>query len=478
VNQPHIDPPGTRPVTLGIRTVSQEQPLREPNILLDALIDEAGMSHDGFASRVNQAGKRHGLALLYDHASVRRWIRDATVPRGQVPELICEILSARLQRAVTLSDAGLDHGASADDGTPLAQAVDAAAALWRSDRKQAAGLQSAKPIQGPAAIAPLYEWENPPDDLHVARHADRRVGREQVRALQAARIRYEHMYREVGGVPVRPRIVDFLASCATPLVKGAYDDDTGRDLYRAAGGLAALAGICAYDADLQGAAQRYYFQALRMAKASGDRGFGGYVIALLANQALYQGRNRQVIQYAETALRGARGRLSSALITDLYALQAKAYARIGDRDGCHASMTRAEDAASRIRLDREPPETSYVQAGLVETQHADALRSLGDLTAARTYAQQSVDAAAHSHARGRVHRLATLATILAGQRDAEHAADTAMRMLDQAVGMESRRIEERIVGVRDAIAAMSDGRAAAELTERVSDITGARLRPS
>ena len=62
--------------------------MREPNILLDALIDEAGMSHDGFASRVNQAGLRHGLDLFYDHASVRRWIRDATVPRGRVPELI------------------------------------------------------------------------------------------------------------------------------------------------------------------------------------------------------------------------------------------------------------------------------------------------------------------------------------------------------------------------------------------------------
>jgi hypothetical protein len=450
--------------------------LREPNILLDALIDEAGMSHDGFAARVNQAGKRHGLVILYDHASVRRWIRDATIPRGRVPELICEILSARLQRTITLSDAGLDHSNLEDDGTPLAQAVDAAAALWSSDRKQTAGLQSAKPVQGPAASAPLYEWENPPDDLHVARHAGRRVNREQVRALQAARVRYERMYREAGGIPVRPRIVDFLASCATPLVKGAYDDATARYLYRAAGGLAALAGICAYDAGLQGAAQRYYFQALRMAKASGDRGFGGYVIALLTNQALYQGRNRQVIQYAETALRGARGSLSPALITDLNALQAKAYARIGDRNGCHASMTRAEDAADHIRPDQEPPETSYVQAGLVQTQHADALRSLGDLTAARAYAQQSVDVAAHSHARGRVHRLATLATILAGQRDAEHAAATAMLMLDQAVGMESRRIEERIIGVRDAIAGMSDGRAAAELAERVSDLTGARLR--
>jgi hypothetical protein len=40
-----------------------------------------------------------------------------------------------------------------------------------------------------------------------------------------------------------------------------------------------------------------------------------------------------------------------------------------------------------------------------------------------------------------------------------------MRMLDQAVGMESRRIEERIIGVRDAIAGMSDGRSAAELAD-------------
>jgi hypothetical protein len=84
--------------------------MREPNILLDALIDEAGMSHDGFALRVNQAGSRHGLVLLYDHASVRRWIRDATIPRGRVPELICEVLSARLGRTVTLPDAGLAQG--------------------------------------------------------------------------------------------------------------------------------------------------------------------------------------------------------------------------------------------------------------------------------------------------------------------------------------------------------------------------------
>jgi hypothetical protein len=78
--------------------------------------------------------------------------------------------------------------------------------------------------------------------------------------------------------------------------------------------------------------------------------------------------------------------------------------------------------------------------------------------------------------RGRVHRLATLATIQAGQGDADHAVATAMRMLDQAAGMESRRIEERVTGVRDAISSMSDGRAASEFAERVADITGTSLR--
>ena len=281
----------------------------------------------------------------------------------------------------------------------------------------------------------MYEWENPPDDLDVTRHAGCRVSGEQVRALQAARVRYERTYREAGGTPVRPRVTEFLALQAAPLVKGAYDDAAGRELSRAAGGLAALAGICAYDADLQGIAQRYYFQALRLAKASGDRGFGGYVIALLANQALFQGRNRQVIAYAETALRGAAGGCPGAGHRPERAA-GQGVCADRDRHGCHAAMSRAEDAAARIRPGEEPPETSYVQAGLLETQHADALRALGDLSAARGYAQQAVDAAGSSHARGRVHRLATLAIIQAGQGDADEQAGTAWRMLDQAAGMD------------------------------------------
>jgi hypothetical protein len=449
-------------------TRHQEALVREPNILLDAVLGEAGMSHEGLAARVNQLGDRDGLGLLYDHASVRRWIRDGTIPRGKVPELICAVLSARLGRTVMPADIGMERSADGDSA-PLAAAIDHAAAMWRSDRRSA-DQPDAPPVQGPPAVMPVFEWENPPDDLDVSRHGSpSRVGPGHVGILRAARSRYEQMYRAVGGIPVRPRLVAFLDSQAAPLIKGSYDDATGRQLHRSVGSLTALAGICAYDADQQGTAQRYFFHALRMAKASGDRGFGGYVIALLANQAMYRGLYRQVIQYAETALRGAAGNLSPALVTDLSTLQAKAYARMGDRAGCHASMLRAEEMAARIQPSEEPAETGYVQPGLVDVQHAEALRSLGDLTGAHAYAEQAV-AMPGTHRRGRVHRLATLATILAGQGDAEHAAAVGDAMLDLAEGMESRRIADRIAGVRKAVCAVSDGAAARELSERVDDV--------
>ena len=38
--------------------------MREPNILLDAIIGQAGMSHGGLAARVGRRGERDGLGLL------------------------------------------------------------------------------------------------------------------------------------------------------------------------------------------------------------------------------------------------------------------------------------------------------------------------------------------------------------------------------------------------------------------------------
>lgn len=420
----------------------------EPNALLDALLEEAGVSRAGLAARVNDAHKaKTGKATRYDHASVIRWLAGQK-PRGIVADLVCDILAARLGRPVTRADIGMEApngGATA----PLQGFIERSAAMWRGDGRSHDTPPQPPVIIGLAAVGPVWEWENPPDDLDVSRAGSIQVGHSDVEILAVARTHYEAMYRQAGGVATRGRIVRFLNESTAPLLRGSYSDQTGRELHRAAGGLVAVAGICAYDSDAQGLAQRYFHQALRLAKASGDRAFGGYVIALLVNQAIFMKDYRQAVAFAEAGIRTAGAHMSPALATDLYAMQAKAFSRMGDQAAAHRCMLAAETAAERIRAAEEPAELGYVQPGLVEAQLAEALMSLGDWTPAGTYAQQAVQARAH--ARGSVHRMATLASAELGRGDADKGAAHVVQALDLAQGQESQRLRGRFVRLRQAL---------------------------
>lgn len=421
----------------------------EPNTLLDALLDEAGMSRVGLATRVNRAGAARGNTLRYDHTAVIRWLTGAR-PRGMVPDLICEVLTARLGRPISLADIGMGKPGANDSVAPLAGFIERSTALWRGDGQDREDLKHAPVMTGLAAVGPVWEWENPPDDLDVSRSGTQHVGQSDIEVLRVARAHYEAMYRQAGGVATRGRVVRFLADHTAPLVRGAYSDATGRELHRAVGGLVAVAGICAYDSDRQGLAQRYFHQALRLAKASGDRAFGGYVVALLVNQAVFQKDYRQAVAFAEAGIRAAGAQISPALATDLYAMQAKAYSRMGDQAGAHRCMTLAETAAGQIRRSDEPAELGYVQPGLVEAQLAEALISLGDWAPASTYAEEAVRAQAH--ARGAIHRLATLATADLGRGNAEEACTHALTALTLAQGQESQRLRDRFTTLRRSLA--------------------------
>ncbi|QDY75941.1 transcriptional regulator [Streptomyces qinzhouensis] len=430
----------------------------QPNTLLDALIDEAGFSHAGLAARVNRAGRARGLGLRYEHTAVARWLKGQR-PRGQVPDLICEVLAERLRRPLTLGDIGLgvDGAQLTLPGTPLAGFVDRATALWRSDEQQRRHVIEAPAVTGTPAVMPVWEWENPPEDADVSRSGVTRVSMADVTMLRAARAHYELMYRRAGGVATRTRIVGFLNAETAPLLRGSYNDALGRQLHRATGGLVAVAGICAYDSDAHGLAQRYFHQALRLAKASGDQGLGAYVIALLVNQSLFLSEHRQAVAFAEAALRTAGGRITPALAADLYAMQAKAYAQLGDHASALRCIGRAESEAERIHFGDEPDETGYVQPGLVNVQAAEALLSLGDLAGAREHAAAAAGTPAHD--RGRVHRLAMLCEIELCQGEPDRAAATAVEMTERVRGMESRRLRDRLRTVREHLLASGSANA-------------------
>lgn len=442
----------------------------EPNTLLEALIDEAGVSRAGLAAHVNRAGRGRGLWLRYEHTAVARWLKGQR-PRGEVPDLICEVLGNRLRRAVSLDDIGMagQAGHAPAQSISLTGFVERATALWRSDEQQRPHAVAAPAVTGTTAVMPVWEWENPPEDADVSRTGPTRVSMADIATLRAARAHYELMYRKAGGIATRSRIVGFLNAETAPLLRGGYSDAMGRQLHRATGGLVAVAGICAYDSDAHGLAQRYFHQALRLAKASGDRGLGGYVIALLVNQSLFLAQYRQSVAFAEAALRAAGRDITPALAADLHAMQAKAYAHLGDGGSALRCIRRAESEAERIRPGQEPDETGYVQPGLVDVQVAEALLGLGDLPSAREHAAAAVRIPAHD--RGRVHRLAMLTTIELRQGEADRAAVTAAEMTDRAGGMESQRLRDRLRSVREHLVASGSADA-----ERAAELIDASLR--
>ncbi|MFB9238374.1 hypothetical protein ACFFWC_22935 [Plantactinospora siamensis] len=433
--------------------------MAEANILLDALLDRAGLSHAGLARQLTSLDS----TLRYDHASVARWIRDHAIPRHPVPQLICRIISDRLGVTVTPADIGLAPDPTGRRTVSQLQLVERAAAVWRGDRK---GQHPSAVLSGAQAVAPLWEWEHPAEDDDLTRPGRRHVDPADIARLRYARIRYQEMYRRVGGVPVRTRIVATLTGQATPLLRAAYDNGRGRALFQAVAGLAALAGVCAYDADRQALAQRHLLTALRLAKASGDRPLGAYVVAVMGTQALHLDEYRLVVQYAQAALRGGGTAISPALAADLHALAGKAYARMNDKAGSHQHLRQAEALAARLNPAAAPTEVSYVQPGLVETQVAEALRRLGDLTAAHAYAEESVRTAGATHPRAQVHRRAGLALILTAEGDLDRATHTGHHMLDQLTGMESGRLTDRVRQVATALHPHATQPAVAAFLER------------
>jgi hypothetical protein len=115
-----------------------------------------------------------------------------------------------------------------------------------------------------------------------------------------------------------------------------------------------------------------------------------------------------------------------------------------------------------------------VQPGLMEAQLAEAFTSLGDLAPALEYAREAVRADAH--ARGRVHRLATLTTVDLIRGEVEEAAESAEHMVDLAMGMESSRIRDRFERLKVRLARTGNA-AALKAAARIDQASSIPLEP-
>ncbi|MEC4016808.1 transcriptional regulator [Streptomyces sp. H27-D2] len=438
---------------------------RQPNERLQALIQEAACSNAGLARRVNMCGIEHGLDLRYDKTSVARWLRGQQ-PRGRAPAIIAEALGRKLGRTVTIDEIGMANGKNLASGVGLqfsptvVGAIEQVCELWRSDVGRRDFL-SGSTVASSALVEPSRDWLITGADTQVARTAGSRVGPsdvDAVRATTSALVALDHQY---GSGHVRPVVVHYLNSVVSGLLAGSYREAVGRDLFATVARLTELAGYMAVDTGQPGLAQRYYIQALRLAQAAGDRGYGGYVLAAsMSHLAAQLGNPREIAQLARAAQEGARGRVTPRAEAMFCAAEARGHALMGDVRAFQVLAGRATAAMERAQAASDegddPVWISHFDEAYLADELAHCHRDLGQPEPARRRAEEALAGHPETRVRRRAIGLVLLATAQVQQREVEQACHTGTQAVELLSGLRSNRGAEYLEDFRERLEPYQD----------------------
>lgn len=421
---------------------------RQPNERLQALIQEAGCSNAGLARRVNMCGAEHGLDLRYDKTSVARWLRGQQ-PRGRAPGIIAEALGRKLGRTVTIDEIGMANGKNLASGVGLQfsptvlGAIEQVCELWRSDVGRRDFL-SGSSVASSALVEPSRDWLISSPDAQVGRMAGPRVGLSDVAAVRAMTQALTQLDHQYGSGHVRPVVVHYLNSVVSGLLAGSYREAVGRELFSAVARLTELAGYMAVDTGQPGLAQRYYIQALRLAQAAGDRGYGGYVLAAsMSHLAAQLGNPREIAQLARAAQEGTRGRVTPRAEAMFYAAEARGHALLGDGRSTQVVAGRAVEAMDRAAGEGDagddPVWIKHFDHAYLADELAHCHRDLGQADAAARSAEESLAGHPETRARRRAIGLVLLATAQVQRRDIEQACHTGLKAVELLGTLRSNR---------------------------------------
>ncbi|MEW1722622.1 transcriptional regulator [Streptomyces sp. NPDC093109] len=457
---------------------------RQPNERLQALIQEAGCSNAGLARRVNMVGAERGLDLRYDKTSVARWLRGQQ-PRGRAPGVISEALGRKLGRAVTIDEIGMANGKNLASGVGLQfsptvmGAIEQVCELWRSDVGRRDFL-SGSAVASSALVEPSRDWLITGADPAVARNTGARVGDsdvDAVRAMTRALIDLDHRF---GSGHVRPVVVHYLNSVVAGLLAGSYREPVGRRLFAAVSRLTELAGYMAVDTGQPGLAQRYYIQALRLAQAAGDRGYGGYVLAAsMSHLAAQLGNPREIAQLARAAQEGTRGQVTPRAQAMFYAAEARGHALMGDAHTCELVVGRAVTAlehagepgeggsGSRSGAGDDPDWIAHFDHAYLADELAHCYRDLGRPEISARYAAESLAGHPASRARRRAIGFVLLATAQVQQREVEQGCQTGTRAVELLGTLRSSRGAEYLDDLQQRLEPYGDEPAVREFGARL-----------
>ncbi|WP_326766817.1 sporulation protein [Streptomyces sp. NBC_01591] len=295
-----------------------------------------------------------------------------------------------------------------------------------------------------------------------------RVGHSDVSKLREAAQDARRWDSKYGGGDWRSSMVpECLRVDAAPLLLGSYSDEVGRALFGAAAELTRLAGWMAFDTGQQEAAQRYYIQALRLARAAADVPLGGYVLASMSLQATYRGFADEGVDLAQAAVERNRGLATARTMSFFRLVEARAHAKANDASAAGSALKAAEGWLERSRDGDGDP--SWLGFYSYDRFAADAAECHLDLKAprqVRRFTEQALSRPTEEFVRSHGLRLvvSAVAELESGNLDAACAAGT--RAVEVAGRISSARTTEYVRDLLHRLEPYGHEPRVAELRER------------
>lgn len=392
----------------------------------------------------------NALRVPHEHRWFRAGYRDAET---QAPQ------------EKSLSDLGLAYAAS------LPTTVEVVAELGRHDMERRTFLSSAL-FSVAASVAPSRDWLLA--TLDEATTATGKISTEQVQAIRRTFGVFQELDVMRGGGHAREQLASYLTSHVVPLLK-SNDPETpnGAALYEAAAEQLYLLGWMAFDNGEHALAQRYLIQSLRLAEAAGSPDLGAHVLAGLSDQATLTGEPEQAVQLAKAGRAGllAKGN-STACLADLYALQARAEAAMGDGKAAAKSVHLSETTFENVSVENEPEWARFIDPAYLNGEHAHTFRDLERPEEASHFAGLSiVESERQNRARRGSMAQAALARASIDAHDLEAAASAGMAAAKLAATVKSSRSVEAVADLRTRLRSHQDSLAVRDFL----DVSGALL---
>lgn len=443
---------------------------KRPNEQLSSWFVRSGWSKGELARQVNRRARQMGAHhISTDTSRVRRWL-DGEQPREPIPRILSELFSERFGSVVAIEDLGLRsaHQSPSVSGVDLPWAGPQTVALLsefsRSDlmlaRRGFLGTSLAL-AAGPALVEPMQRWlvpspvGEPGQPAPGAMRRASRLSKPELDLLECTTAMFRQWDAQCGGGLRRKAVVGQLHE-VTDLLQEPQPGETAQRLFKCAAELAELAGWMSYDVGLQPTAQKYFVLALHAAKEAADKPLGSYILSSMSRQMIHLGRPEDALELIHLAQYGSRDCATPRTQAMLYAMEARAYANMGQPSKCKRAVRMAEDTFADVGLDGEPEPDwiRFFSEAELNGENAHSYRDLAYVAGrSPTYAslaepvmERAVDLFGkdEEHQRSYALNLIGMATVHLLKREPEQSMVLAGRALTVARKVRSERANTRL----------------------------------